>query len=288
MKNSYAMCVTLIFCVLLAGCGAETSSNARPDAAAEQAGAIEQTNTPAEVDTAPEMGAAAIDGSVVALLKQMTRSVAGLQEFAVTLETGFDVLQPNGQKLEFGSRQTATIRRPDHARFTYQQRSGVAGELVFDGSAIWAYERNQNVFAMIEQPGDIDASLDLVTIELGIPVPISDFFAKDPSIALAADVLEAQDLGNSTIDNQPARHIALRKPGVDYQIWISDATLLPVRVVITYHDEPGQPQFWAQFLNWETETTNSDAVFVFSPPEGAGSIRFATFDTSESAEDEAP
>jgi hypothetical protein len=282
MKDSYALCGAWSLCVLLAGCGTESSSNAQPDAAAGQAGAIEQT------DSSPEMDAVVIDDSVVALLKQMTSKVAGLQEFAVTLETGFDVLQPNDQKLEFGSRRTATIRRPDHARFTYQQRSGVAGELVFDGSAIWAYERDQNVYATIEQPGDIDASLDLVTIELGIPVPVSDFFAKDPSIALAADVLEAQDLGTSTIDNQPARHIALRKPGVDYQIWISDATLLPVRVVITYHDEPGQPQFWAQFLNWETAPTNSDAVFAFSPPEGAESIRFATFDTSESAEDEAP
>lgn len=288
MKDSYALCGAWSLCVLLAGCGAETSSNAQPDAAAEQTGAIEQTDTPAETDTPLEMDAAVIDDGVVALLKQMTSKVAGLQEFAVTLETGFDVLQPNGQKLEFGSRRTATIRRPDHARFTYQQRSGVAGELVFDGSAIWAYERDQNVYATIEQPGDIDASLDLVTIELGIPVPASDFFAKDPSIALAADVLEAQDLGTSTIDNQPARHIALRKPGVDYQIWISDATLLPVRVVITYHDEPGQPQFWARFLNWETAPTNGDAVFAFSPPEGAESIRFATFDTSESAEEAVP
>jgi hypothetical protein len=203
-----------------------------------------------------------------------------LPEFSVTLETGFDVLQPSGQKLEFGSRRTATIRRPDRARFTFLERTGVEGELIFDGTMIYAYDAQQNVYAEVEQPGDIDASLDLVTVELGIPVPVSDFFAADPAPALAADVLEAKNLGLSTIDNQLGRQVALRKPGADYQIWINEATSLPIRVVITYLDEPGQPQFWAQFLSWNIDQSASNG-FEFSPPEGAERIRFAVFDSSQ-------
>jgi hypothetical protein len=72
----------------------------------------------------------------------------------------------------------------------------------------------------------------------------------------------------------------LRKPGVNYQVWVDDTSLLPMRVVITYHEEPGQPQFWAQFLDWDTSPASPDDAFDFRPPEGAERIRFATFDSS--------
>jgi hypothetical protein len=117
-------------------------------------------------------------------------------------------------------------------------------------------------------------------VELGIPVPASDFFAADPSITLATGVLGAWDLGPSAIGGHPARQIALRKPGVNYQIWVGDADSLPLRMVITYNEEPGQPQFWVQFLNWDTAPGNPENAFAFKPPEGAERIRFATFDTS--------
>jgi hypothetical protein len=211
----------------------------------------------------------------------MTAALSSLPEFKLTVETGFDVMQPNGEKLEFGSRRIATIRRPDQAHFSYQKRSGESGELVFDGSDIWAYSPEENVYATIEQPGDLDQSLDFATVELGIPVPVSDFFAQDPSIALATGVLAARDLGPSSIGGQAGHHIALRKPGVNYQVWINNTSFLPMRVVITYHEEPGQPQFWAQFLEWNTSPLGPDNTFDFQLPEGAERIRFATFDSSE-------
>jgi hypothetical protein len=279
-----AKATVLATCVTLVACGADPAPTPIPDSASRtDVSALEASaapQAPAAVTNAPETGPDVIDDSAVAVLKKMTSAVAALPEFKLTMETGFDVLQPNGEKLEFGSRRTANIRRPDRARMRYEKRSGEGGELVFDGSNIWAYQREENAYATIAQPGDIDATLDFVTLELGIPVPASDFFAKDPSITLATDVLAARDLGPSTIGEQPARHIALRKPGVNYQIWVSDADALPLRMVITYNEEPGQPQFWVQFLNWDTAPTNPENAFAFKPPEGAERIRFATFDTS--------
>jgi hypothetical protein len=266
-------------CLLLTACSGETEVGTPHEEAIEQTVPTSEQAVaePTEVD--PE-----IDSYALSLLKEMSSKVAGLVEFTVTLETGFDVLQLSGQKLEFGSRRTAKIRRPNLARFTYEERSGLEGELVFDGSNVYAYERDQNVYATIEQPGDIDATVDMMATELGIPVPASDFFAADPGAMLVAGLLEARDLGPSTIDNQPARHVALRKPGVDYQIWINDVTQLPVRTVITYLEEPGQPQFWAQFLNWNTAPEVSRNEFAFLPSEGAELIRFGVFDPTATDE----
>jgi hypothetical protein len=237
-------------------------------------------------ETAPaaEPAVGEIDQDAVAVLKRMTGTVAALGKFSVTMETGFDVTQPNGEKLEFGSRRSASIQRPDKAHFKYEKRSGEAGELVFDGSAIWAYDAEDNVYASIPQPGDIDASLDFATTELGIPVPASDFFAADPSISLAEGVLAARDLGPSTLAGRPGRQIALRKSGVNYQIWVADGDALPTRVVITYTEEPGQPQFWAQFIQWDTSPPADKGAFDFQPPKGAERIRFATYDSSQELE----
>jgi hypothetical protein len=281
MGSNFIRAAALTACLAMASCGAEPdpalNSSAGPGGGApEDTAELQAPGLASEPEIAPDV----IDDSAVALLKQMTSTVAALQQFELTLETGFDVLQPDGEKLEFGSRRTAKIRRPDRAHFSYHKRTGEGGELVFDGVNIWAYQPDENAYATIAQPGDIDATLDFVTVELGIPVPVSDFYAADPSIALATDVLAARDLGPSAIGGHPARQIALRKPGVSYQVWISDVSFLPLRLVITYQDEPGQPQFWAQFLDWNTAPAHPDSVFEFQPPEGAERIRFATYDSS--------
>jgi len=275
MRNIILINGALFASLVLVACGADSGNAADP--AVTDSPAVSATTTD---ETATTTIVEEIDEEAVAVLKRMTDTVAALQEFKVTMETGFDVTQPDGEKLEFGSRRSASIRRPDQARFKFQKRSGQSGQLVFDGTDIWAYDPEENVYASIPQPGDIDASLDFATVELGFTVPVSDFFSDDPGAHLAEGVITASDLGPSTVAGRPGRQVAFRKPGVDYQVWVGDADSLPTRVVITYTEEPGQPQFWAQFIEWDTAPGGDDAVFSFELPEGAESIRFATFDGS--------
>jgi len=51
---------------------------------------------------------------------------------------------------------------------------------------------------------------------------------------------------------------------------------LPRRVVITYKEEPGQPQFWGDLSSWNLAPELSDTLFTFTPPEGADRIQFLT------------
>ena len=60
------------------------------------------------------------------------------------------------------------------------------------------------------------------------------------------------------------------------QLWVAQGDQpLPCRLVITYRAAEGQPQFWAQFSDWNLSPDVSDAQFVFTPPEGAAKIAFA-------------
>jgi hypothetical protein len=44
--------------------------------------------------------------------------------------------------------------------------------------------------------------------------------------------------------------------------------------VLTYKLTEGQPQFRAQFSNWDLAPQINDAQFTFTPPEGATKIAF--------------
>ena len=46
------------------------------------------------------------------------------------------------------------------------------------------------------------------------------------------------------------------------------------RIVITYKEEEGQPQFRAQFLEWDMEPDDIEKKLNFTPPEGAEKVRF--------------
>ena len=45
---------------------------------------------------------------------------------------------------------------------------------------------------------------------------------------------------------------------------------LPRRIVITYKDEAGQPQFWADLSNWNFSPGGFRRALTFSPPDARG------------------
>jgi hypothetical protein len=74
----------------------------------------------------------------------------------------------------------------------------------------------------------------------------------------------------------PCDHLAVRtSKGVDFQVWVAQGSEpLPRRIVITYQEEPGQPQFWADLSDWNLSPEISDTLFTFTPPAGADRIQF--------------
>jgi hypothetical protein len=89
-------------------------------------------------------------------------------------------------------------------------------------------------------------------------------------------VRSAYNVGPERIMGVPCEHIALRGDEADMQLWVAQGDRpLPCRLVITYRAAEGQPQFWAQFSDWNFSPDVSDAQFAFTPPEGAAKIAFA-------------
>ena len=216
-----------------------------------------------------------LEERAMAILKRMIAVLTTATRFRVTADVAFDAVQGSGQKIEFGSSHRATIRRPDRARLDIAHRDGVTRHFRFDGQAVSLYSPNENVYATASKPGDLDAAFDYAIDALQISMPLTELFSSDVSNILTDELRSAHYVKASTIAGVACDHLAFQKGQVDYQLWIAQGDQpLPCRLVITYKRAAGQPQFRAQFGNWDLSPDVPDALFAFTPPEGAERIPF--------------
>ena len=86
------------------------------------------------------------------------------------------------------------------------------------------------------------------------------------------------------LERQVLPHLAFRGPVVDWQIWIADGDKpLPRKYVITTRGDPAQPQYMVLMSNWNVAPKVSDAMFRFTPPQGAKKTDFLRLDTGDTS-----
>jgi hypothetical protein len=205
------------------------------------------------------------------LLSAMAKKIAEVKQFSVTMHMGYDVVQESGQKIEFSEIRKITIDRPNHIRSDVEQSDGGVSLFIFDGREITLFSAAENVYTQKDRPSDLDSAIRYAVGEMGIRVPLArilltTFPADLKKLTVSLDYVEYNTLGTA-----PTNHIAGQLSNVDYQIWIAEDQL-PRRIVMTYKDAPGQPQFWAEFSDWNLAPEISSKTFVFTPPKGAEKI----------------
>ena len=219
----------------------------------------------------PEMEAQAM-----AVLKRMTEFLTQAQRFSVTVDTGFDVVQDSGQKIEFGETRQMVLRRPDRLRIEATKRNGAKSGMVFDGKDIAVFNTKENVYATAVSPGTVDNAIAYFLTDLDMRLPLADWLDSQLTKTLPERVRAATYVEPSQIAGVPCDHLALRGDEADVQLWVAQGNQpLPRRLVITYKRAEGRPQFWAQFSEWNLAPEVPDALFVFTPPAGAAKIVFA-------------
>jgi hypothetical protein len=233
----------------------------------------------------PSTAASARDAQAMAILQRMAGFLSQAQRFSVTAEIGFDVVQESGEKLEFGETRQIVLRRPDRARIDITTRDGATSGFIFDGQAIAVFNTREHVYATAAKPGTLDEAISYFINDLDMRFPLAEFFSSKLAEALPARVRTAYNVGQERIMGVACEHLALRGDGADLQLWVAQGDHpLPCRLVITYTEAEGQPQFWAQFSDWNLSPDVSDAQFAFTPPEGAAKIAFAAHKPAPSAQ----
>lgn len=215
-------------------------------------------------------------GQAMAVVKRMADFLSGAERFSVNADIGFDVVQDNGQKVEFGETRKMLISRPGRLRIEETKRDGSVSELVFDGETLMLNYPGDNVYAVVERPGTVDDAVSYFVDDLGMRLPLAEMLSSKLAESLAAKTLSAAFVEKASIDGVPCDHVLLRGAEADLQMWIAEgAEPLPQRVVITYYHLDGRPQFWARFSDWNMSPKVPDKLFGIAPPDGAVKIEFA-------------
>ncbi|WP_340123790.1 DUF2092 domain-containing protein [Methylobacter svalbardensis] len=254
IRTRNALCVAVL--ATLAGC-AENQAVTQPQTLAPQA-AIPQ---PAEAKD---------------ILLRMAGYLAKIPKFTVAVSDNYDTLQESGQKIEFGEKRKIRLSRPNGLRVEIEESHGEKHLFLYDGKDMTVFNPSQNVYAQTAKAGGLDEAIVYLLKDLHMRLPLaalllSRFPAEIESRTRSLDYVE-----KTSIHGVPCHHLAGRTDTMDYQVWIQEgAQPLPLRVVLTYKLAEGQPQFRAQFSDWNLAPVVSDAEFAFTPPEGSRKIAFA-------------
>ena len=145
--------------------------------------------------------------------------------------------------------------------------------MFYDGKTVTLYNDELKVYTQIAKEGTIGTVMDYLAENIDIPIPARDFMSEDAIAILTGNLMSAMYLGESTVNDVACHHIALQTPEVDYQVWISRGKQsLPKRVVIDYKNAPSQPQFRANFLDWNMKPAITGSEYSFKPGPGTEKI----------------
>ncbi|MEO8307686.1 MAG: DUF2092 domain-containing protein [Pseudomonadota bacterium] len=210
------------------------------------------------------------------MLKGMVDYMSGLKSFTCTARSGYEVVQTSGQKIEFGETRHLTLARPDKLRVEEVSNDDNHDLALFDGKQITIYDADAGAYAQAPQPGTGNDALVYFIRDLHMRMPLalmlsSNFKSELPAIVKTVDYVETEEINGKTV-----HHIAGRTACVDFQFWIADGPKpLPQRVIITYKKSAGQPQYWADMSEWNTNPMLASSVFNLALPKDARKIAFA-------------
>jgi hypothetical protein len=202
--------------------------------------------------------------------------VSAAPAFLVAGEGGNEELQEDGQLLEFGVDFAFVIQRPAKANLRIDSRDGATATLILDGESMSVHTLFNETFYYdtTEQPGDIDASLDHLSAELGVPRQLRAFLSEELTASLDT-LTSGYYVGEAFIDDVKCDHLALRDDTRDVQVWIAKgAEPVPRRIVIRHRLAEGQPRVWVELTEWDLSPGPVADKFTLALPPRAERVDF--------------
>ena len=208
--------------------------------------------------------------SVKELLGRAITELTQADAFSFHAEILLDRLDPAGQKLQFAAAVDAVVRRPDRMRLDY------IGDLVakrawYDGDTLTIFDPDHGVYAEMPGAGEVAATLHAAGERYGVTLPLADLVRSDLEQRIDSGVVARMHrIGLHDVGGVDCHHLALRREHDDVQLWIraGDRPLL-CKVVFTYKNQPGSPQFAAVFSDWDLSPKLRDKEFEPKLPKEA-------------------
>ncbi|MDY0885288.1 DUF2092 domain-containing protein [Dongia soli] len=211
------------------------------------------------------------------ILMGMCDYLASQDKFTMSIRAGYDVVQESGQKIEFRQVAKAFIDRPKQMMVASETSSGLKQRIIMDGSTVTVADDGNRLYSQIARDGPLDDNIKYFVRDLKMRLPLAPLFMQQLPAEMKRRIVEIDYVEFDHTLGVPTHHIAVRMASADLQIWIADGDHpVPMRVILTYKEEPGAPQFWADFSDWNFEPQYDTTTFAFVPSEGARKIPFVS------------
>lgn len=267
MKQRRQARLAVVAVWMLLACTPETGIPRDAQAANVQAGDAQETEQPVVLSPSQQQ---ALD-----LLVGMVDHAVALDAFNVKLNAGFDVLQPDGEMIQFLEKRAITVVRPNAMRSEEEFADGVGNLVVFDGSRVTIFDPASGVYAQADTPDTLDEALIYFQRDLGMRLPLGGLFTTRILRDMFSRIHRIDYVERVEVGGVMTHHLAARVDTVDFQVWLAaGGAPLPRRIVLTYPEE-GRPQFWAEFTDWNLRPDTSPEMFTFTPPAEARRVPFA-------------
>ena len=214
-----------------------------------------------------EEAASAVSGMGKALLAK---------ELSFTAKTIRVYLDESGQPLHIFHTLKVVVRRPGRLAV---QSTGDDGphDLFYDGKSVAIFFPDKKQYAVTAAAGDISSALGEVRNKLVIDFPLVDFLTAAPDKSFLSGVTAGWQVGTNKVDGVECRHLFFsQRGGIDLELWVeNNDAAIPHRLIVTYRLLPGQPEFIAEFANWNAAARPSEAEFTFQPPAGVTKVELS-------------
>lgn len=220
-----------------------------------------------------------IDPTATDALQRMSNYLGGLQQFSVHTQADVEVLHGSDQRIDYAISAQLAVSRPDKLR---SERNGDPVDQVFyyNGKQLTLYDRSHKVYASVDAPDTLEQMLGYAQNSLGLVLVGSDLIYHDAYPLLMDGVTSATVIGKSVIDGVSCDHLAFRRPGVDFQIWIADSgTPLPYKYIVTDTGTPALLSVSLVMSDWSASPKLPASSFDFTPPSGVQQVPFLRIDS---------
>lgn len=208
-----------------------------------------------------------------AILMKMAEFIAKAPAFSMTLRSSYDAIQEDGQYIEFGEKRRILLQRPDRLRVETERSDGEQSLLLFDGKEITAFKADDNIYSQVQKPGTVDDALVYLVRDLQFTLPMARLLHTGFPQQIKKKLTAISYVEENTLFDVVTDHLVIRSEGVDIQLWVAQGDKpLPRRIVLTYMNAPGQPQFRGDFSDWILSPKVTTDSFSFTPPKDAEQI----------------
>ena len=266
VRNTFRWCALLVVTAVLL---ASPSAQSKPSEAKKKAKAVGNGASPAPQAT-PSLEPKALD-----ILKAASSRLAAARTLKFNTIHFYESSSRHGHPLAFTTKSEVTLQRPDKLR-VIMSADGPASEFYYDGKKMMAYAPAENLVAIADAPGTLDAALEQAYNSAAIYFPFADWIVTDPykemsdGMPLAYYIGQSKVVGGTTTDM-----VAYIDHGVFIQAWIGADDKLPRLLHAVYLDDPERLRHTLVLSDWQLDPTVPVDSFTSAKAASANPMPFA-------------